>query len=147
MSLEKEIKRYAAYFRGWCQAFGEHENTNQENDNINWLFGKDQLGLILNREIRKAFYKELLGKEQEILMLTVSSSWVKIGDLIYPLQHESDKNGFETLANILNNNEIVHMYLTYHLMYQTGTRIVTFATKPPLGILYKEMEPLRIKII
>ena len=24
--VERNVKRYSAYFRGWCQAFGEHDS-------------------------------------------------------------------------------------------------------------------------
>jgi hypothetical protein len=34
------------------------------------------------------------------------------------------------------------MYLTYHLIYPPGTRIITLSRKAPLPLLYKEMAPL-----
>ena len=36
------------------------------------------------------------------------------------------------------------MFLTYHLIYPPGTRIITVSRKPPLPLLYKEMAPLPV---
>jgi hypothetical protein len=38
------------------------------------------------------------------------------------------------------------MFLTYHLIYPPGTRIITVSSKPPLGLLYREMEPLTVVV-
>jgi hypothetical protein len=39
-----------------------------------------------------------------------------------------------------------HMFLTYHLIYPPGTRIITVSLKPPLPLLYKEMAPLAVSV-
>jgi len=44
MMTEYVLKRYAAYYRGWCQAFGEHESVPGEDTGISWLFGENQIG-------------------------------------------------------------------------------------------------------
>ena len=52
--LERETIRYSAYFRGWCQAFGEHEGIQCERSGIDWLLADHHLGLVLPSEAIKA---------------------------------------------------------------------------------------------
>jgi hypothetical protein len=40
----------------------------------------------------------------------------------------------------------VHMFLSYHLIYPPGTRIITVSRRSPLPLLYKEMAPLPISV-
>jgi len=49
MMLERELKRYAAYFRGWCQAFGEHESIHSEESGISWLLASTVKYYCMNR--------------------------------------------------------------------------------------------------
>ena len=55
------IKRYSAYYVGWCQAFGEHEVDYEESSEINWLYGEAMVGMALEPKLRKTVYRELLG--------------------------------------------------------------------------------------
>ena len=50
--------------------------------------------------------------------------------------------GYAALRELLLGEAEVHMYLTYHLIYPPGTRIITLSRKAPLPLLYKEMAPL-----
>gem|GEM_PF-4641025 len=36
MPLERTVRRYTAYFRGWCQAFGEHEFVAPQDEGISY---------------------------------------------------------------------------------------------------------------
>lgn len=65
MSPQRKAQRYAAYFKGWCQAFGEHENVSRGEHAINWLFAETQVGFNLPRELTKALYREVLGRQRE----------------------------------------------------------------------------------
>ena len=40
----------------------------------------------------------------------------------------------------------MHLYQTYHLIYPSGTRILTLSARAPLGILYRELPPLKLRI-
>ncbi len=36
--------------------------------------------------------------------------------------------------------------MVIHLIYPPGTRIITVSSKPPLGLLYREMAPLTVVV-
>ena len=144
---EYEVRRYTAYFRGWCQTFGEHEKDFQRGSEINWLLGHDQIGLILADEIVKVLYRELLGQKQRAPTLVLGESYVQLGDVVLSTVEEKIDQGARALRALLKNPAPLHMYLTYHLFYPSGTRIVTFSRKAPLGILYKEIAPLQVRLV
>jgi len=144
MVLERTVSRYSAYFRGWCQAFGEHEEAFDEGSDINWLRADDQVGLVLSDEFRRLFYKELLGDKSPTLRL--SKTLVELGDSSCPLKEQRDVEGMNALMTLLRRDEPTHLYLTYHLLYPQGTRILTFSKKSPLLLIYKEMRPLSVVI-
>lgn len=146
MSAMFQVHRYAAYFKGWCQAFGEHESVVGEEDTISWLFGEDQVGLILPKGLNKNLYLEVLGKRSEPPTLNVSQDSVDVGEFHFGLSAEKDKPGLDALQQILESSNSLHLYLTNHFMYQQGTRIVTFSRKQPLSIIYKEIGPLHIRL-
>jgi hypothetical protein len=50
------------------------------------------------------------------------------------------------LKAFLLRGEEMHMFLCSHLIYPSRTRILTFATKKPLIIMYKEMQPLKLVV-
>jgi len=41
----------------------------------------------------------------------------------------------------------LHLYLTYHFMYQRGTRIITFSNEQPWPLIYKEIEPMQVQLV
>ena len=146
MELKRRVRRYTAYFRGWSQAFGEHDPSFAEDCEVSWLLAPDQVGLILPDEVRKVFYLELLGKKTTIKTLRVSQTQVEFGRSSYPLEERRDIEGVGALMTLLRREEPTHLYLTYHLLYPQGTRIVTFSKKTPLPIIYKEMQPLTVVV-
>ena len=143
--MELTVSRYSAYFRGWCQAFGEHEESFDEAREINWLCAAHQVGLVLTDELRKRFQRKLLRDKSPALLL--SRMQVELGDSIYPLTREQDIEGMGTLMDLLRRDEPTHLYLTYHLLYPQGTRILTFSKKSPLAIIYKQMRPLKVVLL
>jgi hypothetical protein len=149
MIKHRIIRRYAAYYRGWCTAFGEHESRYEEGSDVNWLFGVDQVGLILAEELRKDIYRELLRKKDASCpVLTIAHRYVEIGEFRHPLIPERDLEGILTLCQLISNDKAdIHLYLTYHFMYPPGTRIMTFSRKTPLILTYKEVSPLSLNII
>jgi len=52
MASERKIRRYAAYFRGWATAFGDHNKHFDEKRDLSWLLGEGQIGLILTPRVR-----------------------------------------------------------------------------------------------
>lgn len=146
MTTIRQIMRYAAYFKGWCQAFGEHESFIGEENEISWLVGDNQVGLILPQELNKVLYREALGKKHEIPTLYLNSERVQIGKFEHSLSKSHDKSGFEHLRQLLESCESLHLFLSYHVMYQQGTRIVTFSCKAPLNIIYKTIGPMHIQL-
>ncbi|HID50074.1 MAG TPA: hypothetical protein EYP40_10780 [Chromatiales bacterium] len=146
MTTERQIQRYAAYFKGWCQAFGEHESVAGEESEITWLLGEEQIGLILPREVSKSLYREALGRKHETPALSLSSDRVRVGAVDYHLSHSQDKTGFAQLLRLLGSDVSLHLFLSYHLTYEKGTRIVTFSRKAPLNIIYKAIGPMQVRL-
>ncbi len=153
MAYERTIKRYSAYYLGWCQAFGEHDISFNEEDNINWLYGESindeesRIGIVLAPKIRKILFRELLTKSIKTPTVVLSDYSVKLNELTYTFTWERDRRGFEKIMTLLQNKDEMHMFLTSHFCYPPGTRIITFSTKRPLVLMYKEIEPLGVKII
>ncbi len=143
--LERTVNRYSAYFRGWCQSFGEHEESFEERREINWLRADDRVGLVLTGEVRRLFHKELLGNKLPVVRL--SQNRFELGGSCYPLEGQRDIEGMGSLMALLHSDEPTHLYLTYHLLYPQKTRILTFSKKAPLPIIYKEMRPLRVVLL
>ena len=146
MTPEYELKRYAAYYKGWCQAFGEHESVPADDSGISWLFAEKQLGFISPPEMTKALLREILRK-RETPTLSISRNSVKIGDFDYRASKPSDESALHEIAAFLETGRASHIYLTSHFMYGTGARILTLSSKKPVSIIYKEIGAMRIKIV
>lgn len=140
---ERQIRRYTAYFLGWCQAFGEHDVDFDESKDFNWLFGDAKIGIIVSSSVRKLFLKDILRQENPAIFL--SCSGIKIKGSHYAA-FENEKKVFKYVLDFLKKPSEIHMFLSSHLCYPPKTRIITFSTKKPLLILYKEIPPLTVKI-
>jgi hypothetical protein len=146
MNGSRIIKRYNAYYRGWCLAFGEHSADYDEERDISWLFGEERIGLILSSSLRKQAQHELLGHHDEMPRLSLSDDSVVLNQYKHRLRDEVDIRNVRRLKAFLLQGEELHMFLCSHLIYPSRTRILTFATKKPLIIMYKEMQPLKVTI-
>ncbi|MEN8178989.1 MAG: hypothetical protein ABFS39_10245 [Pseudomonadota bacterium] len=137
------INRYNAYYHGWCLAFGEHTANYAQERDISWLSGEDKMGLILSSTLRKQANRELLGQEG-IPELALADGSLRINRYIHALKDDADRSNIQRLKKFLLSGRNLHMYLCSHLFYPSGTRIITFAKKKPLVIMYKEMQPLKL---
>jgi hypothetical protein len=146
MALERELQRYAAYFRDWCQTFGEHQGIPGEDTAISWLLGEDQFGFLLPQELTRALYRGVLGKD-EPPVLTISQNGVRAGEFYYPVTATSDRPGLEAMKNFLDTATDLHVFLTSHFMYGSGARIITLSRKKPLSIIYKEIGPMHLRLL
>ncbi len=140
------IKRYNAYYRGWCIAFGEHKADYHEERDINWLYGEDKVGMIISSGLLKQMHRALLGHHEEIPQFRVSDNSLSMNELNFHLADDTDKRGAQLLKNFLRDSQELHMYVCSHLFYPPRTRIITFARKKPIVIMYKEMQPLKLII-
>lgn len=147
MSQEREIHRYAAYFKGWCQAFGEHEAEFAADDSIGWLYAENQIGLIFPQDLSKQLYRRVLGRTNVMPVITLARDGIGVEDFHHTFSESSDLAGLANLVQMLANNKELHLYLTYHVFYPKGTRIITFSTEHPLALIYKEIEPIQIDLI
>jgi hypothetical protein len=143
--LERELIRYSAYFKGWCQAFGEHEGIQCEASGIDWLLADHQLGLVLPRETIKPLYREVL-LHKHTPTLTFQSDCIKVGALRIALEAKQEQRALNAMAAILASPEAVHLYLTSHLLYGGGNRIITFSNKKPLLIIYKVIGTMHVRM-
>ncbi len=146
MSFECELKRYAAYFRGWCQAFGEIDREFEGANGITWLLAEDQVGLILPDQLRREVYKQVLGKKAKTNELVVSHDFFQLGGAGIHVSSDQVQRYLGMLLKSFTTSQTLHLYLTYHFTYPSGTRFVTLSKKAPLRIIYKEIEPMLIRI-
>jgi len=147
MAFDRLIKRYSAYYSGWCVSFGEHKAVYDEDRDINWLHGESQVGLALAPKLKRILVKELLGKHVDIPEITLTDTYVKINDQCYKFRTEDDEREMSALKDFFEAPDAIHMFLTSHFCYPPGTKIITFAAKPPLIIMYKEIKPLKLMVI
>ncbi len=145
MSEAKTIRRYAAFFRGWCQAFGEHEVGPEDDETIRWLIGDNQVGMIVPDNLRKALYKEMLGKGPQVPDLVLGDDAFWVGEVDCECSGAQSGEGLAQLRTLALQARELHLFLTYHIIYPAGTRIITFASKGPLGLFYKEIEPMNLR--
>ncbi len=143
--LERELKRHAAYFRGWCQAFGEHESIYRDDTGINWLTAEHQVGLVLPKPLIRSLYREVLLHEK-VPTLTFHHESVEIGALDIPIGKKYQEMALTAMGKILEAGDDVHVFVTSHLLYGEGSKIITFSNKKPLAIIYKEIGTMRIRL-
>ncbi|MGB5830418.1 MAG: hypothetical protein WBG92_00265 [Thiohalocapsa sp.] len=150
------IRRHSAYFRGWAQAFGAHELVTDDKGALRWLLGEEQLGLILTPVIRRSLGRLATGSEgpsetgnaagdaaSERLLLTNDS--LRLGALTLPITG-TDTRVIDLAAELLNGRGDLHLYQSYHLIYPSGTRILSLSRRAPLTLIYREVVPLRIAV-
>ena len=147
MTGKYEIYRYTAYFKGWCQAFGEHEAQFTEDESISWLYGENKIGLILPQELGKQLHREVLGKKHTTPVLALSRDSVCVGKFQHTFSEPHDLAGLSKLIQMFTSAKDLHLYLTYHFMYQRGTRIITFSNEQPWPLIYKEIEPMQVQLV
>lgn len=143
--LEREIIRYSAYFKGWCQAFGEHEGIQCKQSGIDWLLADHQLGLVLPPDTVKSLHREVL-LHRHTPTLHFRPNRIEIGALRIPLEKKQEQRALDAIAEILASPDAVHLYLTSHLMYGGGNRIITFSNKKPLLIIYKVIGTMHVRM-
>ena len=141
--LARDVKRYAAYFRGWCQAFGEHESLADHDREVFWLVTDQAAGFVLPANYQRQLYREVL-LHRTAPPLTFHSDRVEVGEFQLELARQYETRILESIDHLLASSRGLHVYLTSHLMYGTGARIITLSTKKPLLIIYKEIGTLRI---
>jgi hypothetical protein len=143
--LERELIRYSAYFKGWCQAFGEHEGIRCRESGIDWLLADQQIGLVLPQETIKPLYREVL-LQKRTPTLTFRADCIEIGGLRIALEKKQEQRALDAVADILASPEAVHLYLTSHLLYGGGNRIITFSNRKPLLIIYKVIGTMHVRM-
>lgn len=144
--FECEIKRYAAYYAGWCAAFGEHKLSYDEEREINWVVGESKIGFAVRPRLKRILNRELLGKHHQYPQITLTNRFVTINDRSFDFDLGDAGPGVEQLRDFFSAADEIHMFLTSHLCYPPGTRIITFSKKKPLLIIYKEIQPLKLVV-
>ncbi len=147
--MEREIRRYSAYYFGWCQAFGEHEALEgDEEHHTHWLIGENSVGMILPNRIRRAFLRDLLGSKegQPTVEIDTREQRLRVSQSLYDVT-SGNSTGLQQLDGLVGTVGDVHLFLTHHIFYPAGTRIITFSRVKPLIIMYKEVPPLTLRIV
>jgi hypothetical protein len=143
--VERELIRYAAYFKGWCQAFGEHQGMRCTESGIDWLLADHQLGLVLPSDMVKSLHREVLLRRRTPSLI-FRDECIEVGALRIPLERKREQKALDAVAEILASPEAVHLYLTSHLLYGGGNRIITFSNRKPLLIIYKVIGTMRVSM-
>ena len=146
MTAELNVKRYAAYYHGWCIAFGEHELDYEEETGIHWVFGESQVGFVVGEKLKRRLFRELLGQQGQIPNIKLSPSNMTFNEFEHPFS-DKERTGAERFRAFIRAQEQLHMFLTSHFCYPPRTRIITLAPKKPPIILYKEITPLRLRLL
>ncbi|MBP8197533.1 MAG: hypothetical protein KAX64_03140, partial [Chromatiaceae bacterium] len=60
---------------------------------------------------------------------------------------EGDSRAFTALMELVASEGDLHLSQTYHLIYPSGTRILTLSPKAPLPLVYREIAPLLLQLI
>ena len=143
--LEREFKRYAAYFRGWCQAFGEHERLHGLDSGIDWLIAGHQVGLVLPAPLVKRLRREVLLRKQTPT-LVFNDHGARVGELEIAVERQITRPALEALEGVFRLDTQLHLYLCSHLLYGQGNRIITFSSRKPVAIIYKEIGSMRVRL-
>jgi len=146
MSYTRLIRRYSAYYAGWCVAFGEHDIQYDDNKAINWLVGDAKIGFTLSPQLKRLSFYELLGKHKPTPVVSIEESEIRLNKIRIPITLEEDRQGLAGFKKLIKTKEDVHLCLTSHFCYPPGTRIITFTKKKPLIIMYKEIQPLKLNV-
>lgn len=149
MPTERRIRRYTAFFPGWATAFGAHEKDAEDAHGLIWLYGEDQLGLLLNPDLKEFLYPLLLGNSHEVapmVALHESQGRLRIQEVELSIS-AGDHRPFAALMALLEGEGDLYLSQTYHLVYPSGTRILTLGRKPPLPLVYREIAPLSLQVL
>jgi len=142
MPTERKVRRYSAFFRGWATAFGSHEKVADEKRGLIWLFGEQQLGLILTKEVKRFLYPLFLGRSRDdVPAVTLGSGLLRIEDVELAFG-EDEQRAFDVMMELMRVDGDLHLSQTYHLVYASGTRILTISRRAPLAIVYREIAPM-----
>jgi hypothetical protein len=71
---------------------------------------------------------------------------IEVGALRIPLEVKQEQRALDAMAEILASPDAVHLYLTSHLIYGGGNRIITFSNKKPLLIIYKVIGTMKVRM-
>ncbi len=170
MTEARLLRRHRAYFSGWAQAFGQHDLLRDPAQGLRWLLDDEQVGLMLDPSVRT----RLRGGENDGLgglladalrapaaqpvspwptrlraqlptpqaLVDVGTGTLRLGRLTLrqcpPALMTHVRALLETAAEL-------HLYQTYHLLYASGTRILTLSRRAPLGLIYRELAPAVIR--
>lgn len=147
MIKEVLIKRYSAYYKGWCLAFGEHAVNLDEERDVYWISAEDRFGLALTPKLQRTLNLALLGRHEKTPELLLDNDRIRVADTnLYYLNDAYDRDGMGQLKEFLNCKDELYLFLTNHFCYPSGTRIITLSREKPTILLYKEMQPVKVLI-
>ena len=147
MPSERKIRRYAAYFHRWATAFGNHDKQVDEERDLSWLFGEDQIGLILTPAV-EAFLRPLFLTDPGATLpgVDLGPESLRIGDAGIRFR-EKNQRAVDAVMGLLTSTGDLYLLQTYHLVYPSGTRILTLSRQAPLPLIYREIQPLTLHLI
>ena len=146
MLAERKIRRYSAYFRGWATAFGAHDKDADAERGLVWLYGREQMGLILTPTVKRFLFPLFLGRPRdEAPAVRLGPGSLRIDEVDIPFGARGQR-ALDTLLGLLRLAGDLHLYQTYHLVYPSGTRILTLSRRVPLALVYREIPPIAVAL-
>ena len=142
--IEHEVKRYGAYFRGWCAAFDEDELVYSNAQQGSWLLGQNKIGLIVDRSVLKQANREVL-LHRKAPSLSISRHGVHFGELNFSFDQGSETRIMGAIEQLFDRQSDLHMFLTSHLLCVSESRIVTISSTRPPPIIYKPIGTLKVQ--
>jgi hypothetical protein len=147
MASERKIRRYSTYFKGWATAFGNHDKHADVERDLLWLLGQDQIGLILTPTVRSFLPPFFLGEDVEHpSQVELRPGSLQIADIEVSFAAEFQRE-LDAVMGLLEGKSELYLLQTYHLVYPSGTRILTLTRQAPLPLIYREIESLRLSLI
>lgn len=170
MTEARLLRRHRAYFKGWAQAFGDHDLLRDPRQGLRWLLRETQLGLMLDPSVRTRLrggdddgLGGLLADAPQPPAAEPATLWPMRLQARMPTPPALVDIGTETLRlgrltlrqcppavmqrirALLGAHAELHLYQAYHLRYPSGARILAIGQQPPLGLIYRELPPALIR--
>jgi len=104
------------------------------------------VGLILRPKVKDVLYPAFLGGgHEQVVNVHLTTGALRVGD--WELRFRAEGNRvFDTVTELLRRPGELHFFQSYHLVYPSGTRILTLGPNAPLALIYREIAPLVVQL-
>jgi hypothetical protein len=104
------------------------------------------VGLVLRKQLIKPLHRKVLLHDQ-VPPLIFNPQGVHIGSFHFSFSSEPEKQVLGAIERLVETGPELHVFLTSHLLYGIGNRLITISSKKPLSIIYKEIGTMHIRLL